>query len=105
VTTIAGGPSFGSKDGPGAQALFYYPAGLALDGAGNLYIADSYNHSIRKWNISSGNVTTVAGTGKSGVVNGPLLQAQFDSPTGLAIDKNGDLYVSEAATIRKIILP
>ncbi|HVU36637.1 MAG TPA: NHL repeat-containing protein, partial [Opitutaceae bacterium] len=160
VTTIAGGPgSPGSIDGAGPSARFRYPYGVAVDGSGNIYVADETNHTIRKITPTgvvgtlaglaltpgsddgagslarfrapsslvidsagnlivsdSGNntlrkvtpdgaVTTIAGlAGAAGSADGPALQARFNSPWGLAIDKAGNLYVADSGNdaIRKI---
>lgn len=94
----------GSEDGPRHQARFYGPDGLALDAAGNLFVADSENHTIRR--ISpSGDVTTVAGlAGQSGHVTGHGQAARFNLPSGLAVDRAGWLYVADAGNhaIRRI---
>jgi sugar lactone lactonase YvrE len=108
VTTIAGlmGDVYGSDDGVGASARFYSPQGLAADGAGNLYIADSANHTIRKMVLSSGKVTTIAGAaGESGHLDARGSAARFMFPTGLTLDGAGNLYVSsDDNTIRRVVL-
>ena len=103
VTTIAGTGKFGFQDGPGSQAMFGAPEGIAIDIQGNLYVADSLNHRIRKID-RAGNVTTIAGTGKSGFQDGPGSQASFNIPGGIAIDAKGILYVADTWNnkIRKI---
>jgi sugar lactone lactonase YvrE len=109
VTTIAGSPgAVGSADGVGPAARFAEPVGLALDGAGSLYVADSGNNVIRKIVLATGQVTTFAGTagffGQS--MDGTGAAAVFDFPTGLALDPAGNLYVSDRfdSTIRKIVV-
>ena len=95
LTTLAGSAK-GFKDGTGTTASFYTPVGLALDDKkGELYVADSQNHAIRKISISSGVVTTVAGTGSSGLVNGSTTTAKFTFPSGVALDTGGKLYVAD----------
>jgi sugar lactone lactonase YvrE len=105
VTTLAGTADMaGSTDGTGATARFYFPAGAAIDGAGNVYVADRNNHTIRKI-TTAGVVTTLAGTaGMLGSVDGTGAAARFSFPTGVAIDSAGNLYVAdeENATIRKV---
>jgi streptogramin lyase len=102
VTTIAG-PSFLLTTGPGTAASFRGPSGVAVDGAGNVYVADQFNNMIRK--ISpSGAVRTLAGTGAYGSVNGSGATASFSEPTGVALDVKGNLYVADFGNnlIRKI---
>jgi DNA-binding beta-propeller fold protein YncE len=94
VSTLAGG-SEGFADGAGAAARFHTPSGLALDGEGNLYVADTGNHAIRKVS-PQGLVTTVAGTGEAGFRDGPVRQAQFNGPIGVAVDGRGRIHVADA---------
>src|SRR6195952_5062405 len=94
VTTLAGGAE-GFQDGQGAAARFDTPSGLALDATGNLYVADTGNHAIRKV-TPDGVVTTLAGTGAPGWRDGPGAQAQFDGPMGVAIDAAGRVIVADA---------
>ena len=94
VATLAGGPE-GFQDGQGAAARFNTPSGLALDATGNLYVADTGNHAIRKV-TPDGVVTTLAGTGTPGFRDGPGPQAQFDGPMGVAIDAAGRVIVADA---------
>lgn len=105
VSTYAGSPgSYGSADGTGAAARFYSPFGVAVDTAGNVYVADSFNHTVRKI-TAGGIVTTLAGSAQSGgKTDGAGTAARFDQPFGIAADANGNVYVSDATanTIRKI---
>lgn len=94
VATLAGGTE-GFQDGQGAAARFDTPSGLALDATGNLYVADTGNHAIRKV-TPDGVVTTLAGTGTPGWRDGPGAQAQFDGPMALAIDAAGRVIVADA---------
>ena len=103
VTTFAGGVS-GSTDGTGADARFKRPQGVAVDGDGNVYVADSENYTIRKI-TPAGVVTTLAGTaGSQGSADGTGADARFYHPVGVAVDGDGNLYVTEDYnhTIRKI---
>jgi alpha-tubulin suppressor-like RCC1 family protein/sugar lactone lactonase YvrE len=97
VSTLAGQPlSNGDDDGIGSAARFYYPSGIAADNAGNLYLADTDNHTIRKIVASTGAVTTLAGlAGSSGDADGTGSAARFNSPSGLAVDGAGNVYVAD----------
>lgn len=107
ITTIAGrAAGFSGDGGPAAAAQLDMPTALALDGNGNLYIADMQNHRIRKIDLSSGIITTVAGNGTQGFSGdgGPATSAAIDSPDGLAVDVNQNLYLADTHNhrIRKI---
>ena len=103
VTTLAGSGNPGFADGAGAQASFKYPAGIALDESGNIYVADAFNNRIRKM-TPAGVVKTLAGSGKEGFADGTGLQAVFNGPSGIAIDGDGNIYTAEwkGHRIRKI---
>jgi sugar lactone lactonase YvrE len=105
VTTLAGAAgSPGSADGTGAAARFNGPQGLATDRAGNVYLADSGNNTIRVI-TPAGVVTTLAGTaGVRGAADGAGTAATFAFPTAVAVDSSGDVYVADTgnATIRKV---
>jgi Protein kinase domain/SMP-30/Gluconolactonase/LRE-like region/NHL repeat len=105
VTTLAGAAGHaGSADGVGADARFSdNEKGIAVDGAGNIYVADTLNHMIRKL-TPDGVVTTLAGSLVAGSADGPGTSAGFAKPCGLAVDAKGVLYVADAGnhTIRKI---
>ncbi len=106
VTTVAGGKP-GGADGTGSSASFVNPQGLALDGAGNLYVADTGGSTIRKIETATWAVTTVAGSpGVPGSADGTGAAARFNQPTGLAIDGAGDLFVADSgnSTIRKVVV-
>lgn len=103
VSTIAGTGVAGFADGRTDEAQFDGPIGLAVDKTGNLFIADTYNDSIRKV-TTEGVVTTVAGTGAPGYNDGQATEAMFDTPSGVAVDKDGNLFVADTGNraIRKI---
>jgi sugar lactone lactonase YvrE len=104
-TTFAGVAGLaGTANGQGAIALFSSPSGLAVDGEGNIYVADSGNNSIRKI-TASGAVTTLAGTpGSAGHQDGTGASALFGFPDAVAVDGGGNVYVSDSQynTVRKI---
>lgn len=100
VTTLAGGGIYG-VDGTGSIAGFALPGGLTIDTLGNLYVADIHSNKIRKI-TPNGVVTTFAGTGIAGSLDGLLSTATFDRPFGIAIDNNGNIYVAGNGIIRKI---
>ena len=101
VRTVAGTGIAGFSDGAGAAASFSTPQGVAVDNAGNVYVADSGNHKIRKIN-SAGVVTTFAGASSLGDSDGIGIGASFNYPIGIAIDGLGNLYVTDNNKIRKI---
>lgn len=101
-TGVAG---FGGDGGPATFARLSSPQGVAWDGDGNLYIADTGNQRIRRVD-SAGNVSTIAGTGTYGYGGdgGPALQAQLASPRGLAVDLCGNIYVADSDNDRVRVL-
>jgi len=103
VSTFAGSGSIGSADGQGAAASFYYPAALVIDPNGNLFVSDQYNQKIRKI-TKDGLVSTFAGNGIEGFVNGPALEALFYRPEGIAMDSSGNFFIADVYnhSIRKI---
>lgn len=105
VTTVAGRVAeLGDRDGSGAMARFNNPQGVAADAAGNVYVADRDNHTIRKIS-ASGIVSTLAGSaGSAGARDGKGSRAQFFRPSGITVDDSGNVFVSDTRnfTIRKI---
>jgi trimeric autotransporter adhesin len=108
ITTIAGTGKAGvlGFNGEATKEQLSRPSGIALDGAGNVYIADTDNNRVRKVVAATGMITTIAGNGVSafGGDNGPAINAQFKNPTTLSVDGAGDIYINDAGNyrIRKI---
>jgi YD repeat-containing protein len=110
IETIAGSydlePGYAGDGGQAVGATLYQPMGIALDAAGNLYIADTYNNVIRMVSASSGIITTVAGNGTAGYSgdNGPAARASLNLPAGVAVDSLGNLYIADTYNhvIRKV---
>lgn len=102
VTTLAGGGK-GFADRSGSMAKFNHPYGVTVDRNNNLYVADSYNNRIRKI-TPDGKVTTVAGNGADGFIDGPREQAEFYVPIGIVVDDMDNIYVGDEgnSSIRKI---
>jgi secreted PhoX family phosphatase len=96
VTTLAGSAGQqGSNDGTGSEARFYLPDGVAVDGKGNVYVADNGNDTIRKI-TPGGVVTTLAGrAGQPGSSDGTGSAARFNAPSDVAVDRKGNLYVTD----------
>lgn len=112
VTILAGSWKPGRSDGNGAEATFFYPSDVAVDSKGNVYVADTMNHLIRKID-TEGNVTTLNKASERVVqyelgelafsgdyADGPLENAMFNEPSGLAIDSQDNLYVSDTGNQR-----
>lgn len=105
VITLAGvAGSSGSADGMADGARFNYPYGLALDSAGNLVVAEKWNHSLRKVTPNGGVSTLVGPGGNIGNADGAGSEARFNYPQGVAVDRSGDVYVADTVndTIRKV---
>ena len=102
VSTFAGS-TWGYKDATGTEAQFNIPTGVAVDSDGNLYVADTDNHRIRKI-TSAGVVSTLAGSGARGHHDAIVTEAEFAAPAGVAVDSSGNLYVADRNNhcIRKI---
>lgn len=103
VSTIAGSGSPGFTDGAGRLAQFNGPLAVAVDKAGVIYVADTYNDRIRRIG-TDGTVSTLAGTGTAGQLDGPAAAAMFDTPAAIAAGPDGVLYVADVRTgaIRRI---
>ena len=102
LTLIAGATDIpGYVDGAGASARFNTPLGVARTANGDLLIADSENHCLRRVG-ADGTVTTFAGDGTRGMIDGPAAQARFDRPIALAIDAGGNVYVSDQGINHRI---
>lgn len=103
VTTLAGSGAAGFVNGNGTSAVFRFPAGIAVDGNDNVFVADQDNHVIRQI-TPSGDVSTFAGSGIEGFADGAAGVARFDDPKDLAFDNSGNLYVADFQNnrIRKI---
>lgn len=108
ITTIAGtgAVGFSGDGGPALQATFNKPHELRFDAAGDLYIVDMVNHAVRKIDMKSGILTTIAGTGQPGYSGdgGPAVKAQFKQPHSIQFGPEGDLYVCDIGNhvIRRI---
>jgi streptogramin lyase len=103
VSTLAGSGATGADNGNGNTATFNLPESVAVDAAGNVYVADNGNNLIRKI-TPAGTVTTLAGSGGAGNANGTGNAASFNSPFGIAVDAGGNVYVADAGNnlVRKI---
>ena len=108
ITTVlgAGGRGFAGDGGTVAEAKFEFPAGVSVDGSGNIFVADRENNRIRKLDVS-GVVSTVAGSGPTGSYEGGFFgdgaratEAVIDGPKGIFLDANGNLYIADAGNHR-----
>ncbi|HTR50248.1 MAG TPA: hypothetical protein VMJ10_06030 [Kofleriaceae bacterium] len=100
VTTLAGMAAMsGFLDGSGAAAQFAIPRGIAVDGTGTVYVADTGNNAIRKI-TPDGTVSTLAGSLEQGYAEGTGSAARFDQPAGVAVDGTGNVYVADTYNLR-----
>lgn len=113
VSTFAGTGVAGNGNGARLSATFDHPEDLAVDSAGNVYVSDNLNHLLRKID-SSGNVTTLAGSGTAGFADGQRLQAQFFGQEGLCVSSSGNALIVADGTgggadpfnrVRQVLLP
>jgi len=106
VSTFAGSGAFSSIDGLGSAATFSFPLGLAVDRFGNVFVGDSFSQKVRRI-TPSGTVSSYAGSGSTGAVDGPAGTATFNYLLGVAVDDNDTVYVgdNENRRIRKITRP
>ena len=104
VTTFAGSGNAGYQDGFGTSASFSRPTGITTDGT-SLYVSDTGNNVIRQISLATGQVTTLAGSGDSGYMNGAAADATFDTPSGIATD-SVNLYIADAQNnmIRQVVI-
>ena len=104
VETLAGNGSAGYQDGPGITAMFSDPRGIALDLNGSIVVSDGGNNRIRTVSLT-GEVTTLAGSGNKGYIDGVGTGAAFDSLRGIASDSNGTIYVADLfnTKVRKLV--
>jgi sugar lactone lactonase YvrE len=104
IITVAGTSSFGysGDGGPATSATLYHPDGVAVDGSGNLFIADSYNNRIREVVKATGNIITIAGNGYTGYSGdgGPATSAMLNDPFGVAVDGSGNVFFSDQGNNR-----
>jgi hypothetical protein len=103
VSTYAGSGTAGYLDGPASEAKFNQPINICFDEEGNMYVSDFLNQRIRKISFDM-NVTTIAGTGVAGLLDGPVSQAKFNYPRGICLDDTGNIYIGDSWNhrVRKI---
>jgi sugar lactone lactonase YvrE len=101
-----GAPGYSGDDGPAREARLNGPAGLAVDAYGNVYVADMLNHAIRRVNAATGTIETVVGCGAAGFGGdgGPACKALLNHPEGVAVNRNGDIFIADSLNhrIRKV---
>ncbi len=99
-----GGPGAVGDGGPALGAILCDPVDVAWAPSGNFYVSDYYDNRVREVNVANGYIETVVGTGQPGFAGdgGPATAAQLALPTGLALDSQGDLFVSDSSTVREV---
>jgi hypothetical protein len=104
ITTLAGtgSGSYSGDNGPASSANVYKPSGVAVDILGNVYIGDCFNNRVRKVTVSTGIITTIAGTGTASYSgdNGPATSAVLNHPYGLTLDAAGTILVYSLYSFR-----
>ncbi len=104
ITTVAGDgqEGYGGDGGPANQAKLSLPTGVAVDNAGNLYVADALDNRVREVHAGSGIITTVAGRGLAefGGDGGPATQVGLNSPSAVAVDDSGNLFIADSGNNR-----
>src|SRR5207244_2303709 len=103
ITTVAGNGtySFSGDGGPAAASQLSNPQGVAVDSAGNVFIADTGNNRIRRVDVATHAITTVAGGGTGGD-GGPATSAALFGPEGVAIDRGGNLFIGSGLQVRRV---
>lgn len=94
VTTVAGNGILGFVDGASTRSRLNFPTGIAVDGHGNVFVADTYNHAVRKLS-PQGEVTTLAGNNQAGFQDGAAGMVSFNHPTDVAVGPDGRIYVAD----------
>jgi sugar lactone lactonase YvrE len=108
ITTVAGTgrPGYSGDGGPATDARLYNPAGIDIDQAGNIYLADDWNNVIRRIDASTGVITTIAGNGRQafGGDGGPAIRARFNHPEHVEVGTDGTVYIEDTGNhcIRKV---
>ena len=106
ISIIAGTgeDGYSGDGGPAVEAQFNQPEGLAVDGHGNIFVADALNHRIRRVDAATGTIDTIAGTGEQGTSGdgGPATEAKLAFPEDVAVDDAGNVYITDGARIRKV---